>query len=56
MAALLRDAGADTETLDADISREDEMEAAVARLVKRFGRPAAGPGASLDLTDWKDPP
>ena len=38
VAALLQNAGADAETLDADISREDEMEAAVARLVERFGR------------------
>jgi len=38
VAELLRNSGADVERLDADISNEDEMSAAVARLVERFGR------------------
>lgn len=38
VAKLLRDFGAEVETLDADISQEDQMSAAVSRLVERFGR------------------
>ncbi|PIO98255.1 SDR family oxidoreductase [Pleomorphomonas carboxyditropha] len=38
VAELLRNSGAEVERLDADISNEGEMSAAVARLVERFGR------------------
>lgn len=38
VAELLRRSGAEVERLDADISIEDEMSAAVSRLVERFGR------------------
>ncbi|MCM5552346.1 SDR family NAD(P)-dependent oxidoreductase [Pleomorphomonas sp. NRK KF1] len=38
VAKLMRDFGAEVETLDADISQEDQMSAAVSRLVERFGR------------------
>jgi len=35
---LPRDSGANVERLDADISKEDEMSAAVSKLMDRFGR------------------
>jgi NAD(P)-dependent dehydrogenase (short-subunit alcohol dehydrogenase family) len=38
VAELLRQSGAEVERLDADISIEDQMSAAVARLIERFGR------------------
>ena len=38
VAELLRRSGAEVERLDADISIEDQMSAAVSRLVERFGR------------------
>lgn len=38
VAELLRKSGAEVERLDADISIEDQMSAAVARLIERFGR------------------
>lgn len=38
VAKLLRNSGAEAEQLDADISIEDEMSAAVGRLIERFGR------------------
>lgn len=38
VAKLLRDSGADVERLDADISSEEQMRAAVDRLIERFGR------------------
>lgn len=38
VAKLLRSSGAETERLDADISIEEEMSAAVDRLIERFGR------------------
>ena len=38
VAGLLRGSGAEVERLDADISIEDQMSAAVSRLVERFGR------------------
>ena len=38
VAELLRQSGAEVERLDADISIEDQMSAAVARLIGRFGR------------------
>lgn len=37
-AELLRNSGAEVERLDADISVEDQMSAAVSRLLERFGR------------------
>lgn len=38
VAKLLRDTGADVERLDADISEEEQMNAAVSQLIGRFGR------------------
>lgn len=38
VAKLLRDSDANVERLDADISKEDEMSAAVLKLIDRFGR------------------
>lgn len=38
VAELLRNSGAEVERLDADISVEDQMSAAVSRLIERFGR------------------